>query len=100
MRPTLALLAALSLCLVVAGCGGVENEPNLAKAVERTEALGSAQFTIEGVETSDGRRIEVDCTGAADYPSRRFEVDCDYGELGKLDAIAIGDDVYLRGIWA
>jgi hypothetical protein len=77
---------------LVAGCGGVENEPNLANAAERTESTGSSRFTITSDETAYGRENKLTCAGAADYARRRLRFTCDDIEL-----LAIGAATYVRG---
>jgi hypothetical protein len=89
---TLAVLAVAS-----AACGGVENEPNLAQAIEKTESTGSSRFEIDGFESVDGKRNTIACEGEADYARERLEVECDYGDLGRLELIAIGPTTYWRG---
>ena len=76
MKPTLVMVAALSLFAV--GCGGVENEPNLAAAIDRTEAQGSGMFTVEGTQRMSKKPVEYGCTGEADYAAKSVHVDCDY----------------------
>jgi hypothetical protein len=84
---------------VASGCGGVESEPNLAQAIERTEAVGSSRLELKGVQTSDGKPSAFTCAGDADYAAKSVHVDCDYADLGKFEAIAIGKDLYMRGDW-
>lgn len=91
------LVIAVVVSALAAGCGGVENEPNLAQAAERTEALGTGRFEVEGVLEEDGKRVPLSCTGSADYERQRVHVRCEYGELGVLEAIAIERDSYFRG---
>ncbi len=93
------LIGAALLCLAAAGCGGLENEPNLAKAAERTEAAGSGRFALDGVQSMDDKQVAVTCAGEADYAAKSVRVDCNYADLGKLQAIAIGRDSYVRGDW-
>lgn len=90
------LIAASLICLVAAGCGGVQNEPNLAEAVERTEATGSVRFKFDGVHDED----EIRCTGTVEHARKRVHVDCEYADLGRLEAIGIGNEFYYRGPWA
>ena len=93
------LVGAALLCLAAAGCGGLESEPNLAKAAERTEAAGSGRFALDGVQSMDGKQVAVTCSGEADYAAKSVRVDCSYAALGKLRAIAIGRTSYVRGDW-
>lgn len=93
------LVGAALLCLVVAGCGGLESEPNLAKAAERTEAAGSGRFALDGVQAMNGKQAAVTCAGEADYKAKSVRVDCNYADLGKLRAIAIARTSYIRGDW-
>ena len=89
----LALAAVAGLAAIAAACGGVENEANLAKAIERTEATGSSRIEMRLVETAFGRASELGCDGIADYSRKRLRLLC--GEYG--DFVAIGETLYLRG---
>jgi hypothetical protein len=91
MRLELAAVAALSV--LAAACGGIESEPNLAKAVKRTEATGSSRIEVRAAETAFGRESEIRCDGIADYMHRRLRLLC--GAYG--DFIAIDETLYLRG---
>ena len=91
------LLLAVAALVVVTGCGGVENEPNLAAAIEKTEAAGSSLFEIAATETEDGKTIEIACTGRADYELDRLAMSCDYGRGGGLEAIVVDQTTYMRG---
>jgi hypothetical protein len=90
------LVAVAALAVAVAGCGGVENEPNLAKAAERTEAAGSGRFEMRGVLVADDDRWPIACTGSAIYAAKRVQVRCDEGLFDGLELIAIGEDTYTR----
>ena len=88
MRLLLAAVAATVLLL--SGCGGVENDPNLAAAAEKTEASGSSSFVLDVVQTDGaGGPLEVHCEGVADYTAKRMWLEC--GEYGTIVAI---EDVY------
>jgi hypothetical protein len=92
----LALAAVAGLVLFAAACGGIENEANLAKAIERTEATGSSRIEIRTAEIALGPERELRCDGAADYSLKRLRLLCgDYG-----DFIAIDETLYLRGLAA
>jgi hypothetical protein len=56
------ILLVVLMAVAAAGCGGVEREPNLALAVERTEASGSGLFEVRGVQKEEGT---LACDGAA-----------------------------------
>jgi hypothetical protein len=88
--------------LVTTACGGVENEPNLAKAVEQTQAAGSVRFEINAHGTENERPLELSCEGAADYAEKRFRLLCDEGQRGgwEMETIVIGNDTYVRGTGA
>jgi hypothetical protein len=90
------LLPALAVVALAAGCGGVENEPNLAAAIEKTEATGSSRIAIDAVEIDGDERANFQCSGQADYERERLEISCDYGG-GGTEMIAIGRDTYFRG---
>ncbi len=91
------LLVAVAALVAVVGCGGVENEPNLAAAIEKTEAAGSSLFEVAGTEKEDGRTIEIVCRGKADYERARLQMSCDYGRDGALEAILVDESTYMRG---
>jgi hypothetical protein len=95
-----AFVAVGALLLLAAGCAGVENEPNFAKAVDRTEATGSVGFEINALGTENGRPIELSCDGAADYGRKRFRLACDEGQRWTMDTIVIDDATYFRGTGA
>jgi hypothetical protein len=63
------LAVAVVVSALAAGCGGVESEPNLAAAAERTEATGSSRFTVTvlGAGPAGGTR----CEGLASYTDER-----------------------------
>jgi len=86
-----------AVVVIAAGCGGVDNEPNLAAAIEKTEDAGSLRIEIAASDIEDGKPIEIACRGEADYEGRRLRITCDYGDMGDLDYIAIGNTTYLRG---
>jgi hypothetical protein len=83
--------------VVIAGCGGAENEPNLAQAIDRTEAEGSGKFEVTGFQRANRKPVAFECAGSADYAGKRVHVDCDYADEGGIEGIAIGNDVYIRG---
>lgn len=82
------------IALLSVGCGGVEHEPNLATAIERTEATGSARIEIAAAGTQDGEKIQMSCTGAADYVHKRFRLACDFE--GAWEIVVIGHTAYTR----
>ena len=88
-----ALPAVAAIVVVAAACGGVENEPNLAGAAERTEARGSSAFALTVVQSLGGRSQTYTCEGAADYAEKRMRLVC--GDEGEF--LAIGDTYYARG---
>jgi hypothetical protein len=92
----LLLPALVAVVVLAAGCGGVENEPNLAAAIEKTEAAGSSRIAIDGVQIDPDERAKVECRGQADYDRERLEISCDYGGDG-TEMIAIGRETYIRG---
>ena len=87
------LAVAALVLLVVTGCGGVQNEPNLAKAIERTEATGSSAFALTVVQVTGGGSEEVHCEGEADYAAERMRMSCG----GGAEFVAVGDVYYARG---
>jgi len=94
----LALVTVGALAAVLAGCGGVEREPNLAKAVERTEATGSSRLEIRALEMEEGK-TEVKCEGAADYVRKRFRLECeDLAPDEVVEILVIAATMYIRGM--
>jgi hypothetical protein len=91
------LLAVAAAVLVATGCGAAANDPNLAAAAEKTEALGSGRFAGEGTVKQNGNASSYSCAGSADYDRKRVHVRCEYERSGPFEAIAIGNDFYLRG---
>lgn len=82
---TLAVLAVAS-----AACGGVENEPNLAAAIEKTESAGS--FAIEmAIPGAEGG--EKSCVGAVDVGRGSFGGTCDVGS-GGYEFVVVDDTAY------
>ena len=88
----LSLVVVIALLLLASACGGVEGEPNLAKAVERTEATGSSRIEVRATLVEGGRTLAVRCDGAADYGRKRLRLACNSG-FGEM--IAIGDTLYI-----
>jgi hypothetical protein len=91
---TLVAVAVVALAVVVVGCGGVEQQPNLAKAVERTEATGSSRIEVRGLTTDNGERVAIQCDGTADYADKQLRFACNRG-FG--ETIVIGDTMYVTG---
>lgn len=92
MRLVLAAVAALAL-VAAAGCGGVESEPNLAKAVERTEATSFA-VEVRGRITEAGETIELGCEGSFDPVHGRARLTC-AGSAG-YDMVTVDGANYTR----
>lgn len=91
------VLAAAVVVLVAAGCGGVENEPNLAAAAAKTVDTGSSRIEISGTESEDGNSTDIDCAGEANYETKRLSMTCDYGGQSGMEIVAVGRDTYMRG---
>jgi hypothetical protein len=91
------VLAAALVALLAAGCGSADNEPSLAEAAAKTEDTGSSRFAVEGTEIDGTERVEVTCTGEADYRAKAARVSCTYGADGRLELVSIGTDTYFRG---
>jgi hypothetical protein len=90
------LLAVAAVVLVATGCGAAENEPNLAAAIEKTEAAGSSLIAIDGTDVEGGKRVEIRCRGKADYERKRLQFSCDGG--GRVfEMLALAGTTYLRG---
>ena len=92
----LALAAVAALALAVAGCGGVEREPNLAQAAENTEATGSFAFEMT-TRASDGESFSVTCEGVVDNLRKLARVACDGdGAFGSFETVIVGGSSYQR----
>jgi hypothetical protein len=87
------VIAVAVLLVLAAGCGGVANEPNLAKAVERTQASGSSRIEVRATLREGNSTIDLRCEGAADYERKHLRLACN-GEIG--DTIALGDTAYFK----
>ena len=87
------LLAIATLALVASGCGGVEQEPNLAEAAKHTTAAGSSRVEIRASRAEAGEETALACDGAVDYQRKRLQLSCNdaFGET-----IVIGTAVYVR----
>ncbi|MBA3376427.1 MAG: hypothetical protein H0U00_11565 [Actinobacteria bacterium] len=94
MRPAFATLVALAA--LVAGCGGVEHDQNLAEAVKRTEAAGSVRLEVNGIVTLGKAGIEVSCVGIADYARTRSRLECDFGQRGRMEVRELDGFEYTR----
>jgi hypothetical protein len=86
------VIAVSALILVVTGCGGVENEPNLSKAVERTEAMGSSRIAVRATLKEGDNTVDFRCEGAANYARKHVRLACNQG-FGEM--IAIGETLYV-----
>ena len=93
---TRVLAAFVALAVIGAGCGAADNEPNLAAAIDQTQATGSSRFAISGTESDGSEKVEIACTGEADYHSKRVRLSCDYGGEA-MELLAIGGTSYVRG---
>ena len=91
------LLAVAATVAFLVGCGAAENDPNLAAAIRKTEALGSGRFDANGSVRENGNATSLSCNGSADYDRKRVHVRCEYEGAGTLEAIAIRNDLYMRG---
>jgi hypothetical protein len=90
----LALAAVSALVLVAAGCGGVESEPTLAQAVERTEDEPSFAFEVRARGTQADETLDFECSGVVDNKERRAWIECDGAE--GYDRITIGRASFFR----
>ena len=90
------VLVAMPFVLLAGGCGGFDNEPNLAKAVERTEATGSSRVEIRVVGLEGGQTEQLSCEGAVSYARKRYRFMCDEVDLGRTESIGIDSFVYNR----
>ena len=90
------LLAVTVVALLAFGCGGVDRDPNLAEAVEKTQATGSSSFALHVLDTDfAGGRRAFECEGTADYAAKRMRLEC--GEDGEFVAI---ENVYYASGWS
>jgi hypothetical protein len=95
VKRTLGIVAAFAA--IAAGCGSVENEPNLAKAVARTEAVGSSRFEVRADTMVAGERRAMRCDGAADYASKDFRLSCEGDEADlNIEMVVLRDTMYIR----
>lgn len=90
------LVAVTWLVLLTAACGGAETEPNLANAIERTEATGSARLAISTVSLGTDHDFDAMCDGIADYDHANSEILCEYPNDSTLEVIALGKREYSR----
>lgn len=90
------LVAVAAVAVLLAGCGAAENEPNLAAAIEQTQATGSSRFALSGTESDGNEKAEVECAGEADYEAKRVGLSCDYGSES-VELVVIGATAYIRG---
>ena len=93
----LLLLAVAATTALLVGCGAAENDPNLAASIRKTEALGSGRFDANGSVRENGNAVSLSCNGSADYDRKRVHVRCEYEGAGAFEAIAIRNDLYMRG---
>jgi hypothetical protein len=90
MRFALPLITAIVLLV---GCGGAENDPNLAAAAAKTEGTGSSAVALKVTQSQAGELEKIDCAGEADYAAKRMRLSC--GEFGEF--IAVGSAYYASG---
>lgn len=93
---TRVVVAIVALAVMGAGCGSADGDPNLAAAVDQTQAAGSLRFEISGTESDGNENVEVACTGGADYGANRVSLSCDYGPES-MEIVGIGATTYVRG---
>ena len=91
------LLTVAAIALLASSCGSAENDPNLAASAAKTEDAGTSRFAASGVEAGGNERIELTCSGEADYSSKLLRLSCDYGSQGAWDFVGVGNDLYMRG---
>jgi hypothetical protein len=98
MRLVVAALAALAVA--AAGCGGVENEPNLAQTAQRTEDTGSFRMATSWRYVSTGQEAGWTCEDAFDYVRDRSRRACRHlhGQP-TTEWIVIGGTAYVRAPW-
>jgi hypothetical protein len=99
----LALAAVAALALAATGCGGVEGEPNLAQAAQRTSDEPTFAYEAEIRRTHGTKAWDFTCSGAVDNAARRSRMSCtDPG--GPNARITIGGVTYAKspgdGKWA
>jgi hypothetical protein len=94
----LALVAVAGLAVAAAACGGVESEPNLAQAVEKTEASGSFAFEVT-TQTSDGESFTGTCEGVVDNVRERGRATCSSDSdsaFGSFEAMTVDGTSYRK----
>lgn len=87
----LALVTAAAFSVLLGGCGGVEREPSLAKAIERTQATGSHRIEMTALGVEQGTKIDTVCEGALDYERDRLRFSCD-----QLEIVVVGQTTYVK----
>ena len=96
MRLAFAFVA--TVAVVAAACGGVESQPNLAKAAEKTETSGSFAFEVTA-RPSDGESFSGVCEGVVDNLRVLARLTCDAdgdSAFGTFEAITIDDTSYRK----
>lgn len=63
----------------------------------RVEEADTSQIELRATEDDGGEKVEILCTGSADYDRQRLAVSCDYGDVGRLEMIAVRDTMHVRG---
>ena len=88
----------LALSVLASACGGVEREPNLARASERTTETGSfrAEIRVDGVDA--GETFAMRCDAAFDLEGKRAQITCESSPeiRGGWEAIYVGDYEYYK----
>jgi hypothetical protein len=93
----LALAAVAALALAASACGGVESEPNLAQAAEKTEARGSFAFEVTN-RASDGESSSGTCDGVVDNVRKLARFTCDDDVIGAFEVVMVDDMSYQRDL--
>ena len=63
----------------------------------RVQEADTSQIELRATEDDGGEKVEILCTGSADYDRQRLAVSCDYGDVGRLEMIAVRDTMHVRG---
>lgn len=95
LAPLLAVVAALSV--LGAACGGIEREPNLAKASERTTGASSFRMELHVLLRDSGDASLTTCTGAFDNARERGRFACAGPDrTTTFEEIYVGEEEYAR----
>ncbi|MCS7006192.1 MAG: hypothetical protein RMM28_03400 [Thermoleophilia bacterium] len=91
-----ATFLALAIAIATAGCGTVENEPNLSAALEQTEASPTVRFEISSATVFDDDTSSMVCVGGLDRAREAARIECEWGADSRFELVSIGATTYVR----